>query len=104
MRLRTQPPRVTTAAGRIKPSPKTADRDLTQGHWRALVAEIIGERGRVCEGCGRRGCYLEADHVVERRDGGALLDKRNVVLLCAKCHGKKTMAARARRMGVGVSP
>src|SRR5262245_20442853 len=54
--------------------------------WKKLLGEIIAERGRRCQdvncrtphrGAGRR---IYGDHVIELRDGGAPLDKRNVLL------------------------
>jgi 5-methylcytosine-specific restriction endonuclease McrA len=38
-----------------------------------------------------------ADHIVERKDGGADLDPNNIELLCHAHHQKKTALARARR-------
>jgi len=72
--------------------------------WKALLAEIIRERGRRCEGagCGREGCRLFGDHIIEIRDGGPKLEKRNVRLLCGSCHGLKTAAERRRRAGLQV--
>lgn len=77
--------------------------------WRKLMAEILRERGRVCEdphhnynrthrlknalpdpaSLGR----IYGDHIVELADGGAPFDKSNVLLRCAVCHGRKTAAA-----------
>ena len=33
---------------------------------------------------------IDADHIVELQDGGAKLDRSNVMLRCRSCHGKKT--------------
>jgi hypothetical protein len=41
---------------------------------------------------------LHADHIIERRDGGALLDIRNGLCRCVSCHVRKTNAERARRL------
>ncbi len=38
------------------------------------------------------------DHVRELKDGGALLDPRNVLLRCGSCHTIKSNAERAKRM------
>jgi 5-methylcytosine-specific restriction endonuclease McrA len=83
---------------RLQTPPKPYDDFLNSPAWRALVAEIIGERGRKCEHCAREGVRLFGDHITERQDGGALLDKRNVQLLCGSCHSTKTARARAERM------
>ncbi len=84
----------------VKPAPKKADPFYLTPEWRALMKEIIAERGARCEeiGCGRTNTRMFGDHLVEVRDGGALLDKRNVKLLCGSCHTKKTAVARATRM------
>jgi 5-methylcytosine-specific restriction enzyme A len=85
-------------------APKKAASIYLSREWRALLAAIIAERGRRCEdpGCevpgGRTGCLIYGDHIVELRDGGAALDRRNVMLRCGLCHGRKTAAERARRM------
>lgn len=68
-------------------------------------------RGQRCEACGKtrdddgRSVRLIADHIVERRDGGADFDPANIQLLCIRlnadgqggCHNRKTTVARHRR-------
>ncbi len=81
-----------------KPAPKRADQFYLSPAWRALMGEIISERGRRCEECKRTNTRIFGDHIVELQDGGALLDKRNIKCLCGSCHTKKTAAARAARM------
>jgi hypothetical protein len=85
--------------------PKTAD-DLYQRPehrvWRAKVLERAGWR---CEAVdASRRCAkaapahrLFADHIVEVRDGGALLDLANGQCLCGSHHTAKTATARAIR-------
>jgi 5-methylcytosine-specific restriction enzyme A len=69
------------------------------------MKQIIKERGRFCEDPHhdphkpRQGIRLVGDHIHEVRDGGALLDKHNVMLRCFSCHGRKTAEERARRQG-----
>ncbi len=81
---------------------KVGDPFYASKPWRALMAELFRERGYRCEdptckgGAPSRKIY--GDHIVELRDGGAPLDKRNVLLRCASCHGRKTAAERAKRM------
>lgn len=88
----------------VKPPPKTADSFYLSPEWRALMAEIIRERGRCCEDpehdtrYPRAGIRVYGDHTHELRDGGAPLDKRNVLLRCARCHGRKTAAAKRARL------
>jgi 5-methylcytosine-specific restriction endonuclease McrA len=86
------------------PAAKTTDPFYLSPEWRALVAEIIRERGARCEDptCrfpGRTGVRVFGDHIVELKDGGAPLDKTNVMLRCGSCHTRKTNVERARRMG-----
>jgi 5-methylcytosine-specific restriction enzyme A len=100
-RLASLQPRVAVADLRVvKPAPKQADSFYLSPEWRALVAEIKDERGDRCEepGCGRTHCRIFGDHIKELRDGGAPLDKANVMLRCGSCHGKKTAAARRARL------
>lgn len=82
---------------RIKPAAKTADPELLTPDWRAMRERVCREAGGRCQtpGCGRPGRY--ADHIVERRDGGAVFDRSNLMWVCAPCHGRKTAAERARR-------
>lgn len=83
-----------------KEPPKRADGFYTSLEWRALMKEIKAERPNCCERCGRTGTRLFGDHVVELKDGGAPLDKRNVQLLCGSCHTAKTAQERAKRNAV----
>jgi 5-methylcytosine-specific restriction endonuclease McrA len=94
--LRSPPPLLTTP-------PKIADRFYLTKEWRDLVASIKRERGAYCEAvlpsgqvC-RSGFRIIGDHIHERRDGGADLDRTNVQLLCFPCHQAKTAAARKAR-------
>jgi 5-methylcytosine-specific restriction endonuclease McrA len=82
----------------VKPKPKTADGFYLTPEWRDLMKRIIAKRGRRCEECGRTGTRIFGDHIVEIKDGGAMLDEINVKCLCGSCHTTKTLAARAARM------
>jgi 5-methylcytosine-specific restriction enzyme A len=94
------------------PAPKRADLELlTPEHraWRKLVITRAGGRcewiedGRRCKRCEADGVTLFADHKIERRDGGAMLDDpHNGMALCGKHHTEKTVRARARRQGMAV--
>lgn len=85
--------------------PKRADPFYLSPAWRGFSTAIKRQRGYRCEGAGHEGDpdmtmtprALIADHIVERRDGGADLDPLNIQLLCAACHARKTAAARAAR-------
>lgn len=71
--------------------------------WKALMRHLIKVRGRRCEDPGHdraqpiEGVRIYGDHIVEIKDGGGLLDPCNIMLRCAKCHGRKTAAARGDR-------
>jgi len=80
---------------------------LTADHraWRQAVLKRAGYRCEVIENgmrCNRRApaSKLIADHVKERRDGGALLDLRNGMCVCMPHHIAKTRQVRAQRYGV----
>jgi 5-methylcytosine-specific restriction protein A len=86
-----------------KPAVKTANPFYRASEWRALVAQIILERGAKCEdpSCrfpSRAGIRLFGDHIIELADGGAPLDKANVMLRCGSCHTRKTNVERAKRV------
>ncbi|MCK1536864.1 MULTISPECIES: HNH endonuclease signature motif containing protein [unclassified Bradyrhizobium] len=88
---------------RIAVRPKEALPFYLSPEWKALMRQIIKARGRRCEDTKhdvakpRDGVRLYGDHIVELADGGAKLDPRNVMLLCATCHGRKTAETRAAR-------
>jgi hypothetical protein len=86
-----------------KPAVKVTNPFYLSSEWRVLVAEVILERGARCEdpSCrfpNRAGIRLFGDHIIELVDGGAPLDKANVMLRCGSCHTRKTNVERAKRM------
>lgn len=97
-RLQGLKPRLGGLAMKLPPAPKLAEPFYQSKAWRSLVARIKRQRGNRCErpGCGSTERVI-ADHIVERKDGGADLDETNIELLCAAHHNAKTAAARARR-------
>lgn len=100
-RLRTLGPMVVPVDGRTTlPPPKERDAELGTPAHRAWSLEVRRRAGWKCEDCGATGVRLHADHVVERQDGGALLDPANGRALCTACHTRKTAAARAARHGL----
>lgn len=48
--------------------------------------------GTLTDITGKRGAHL--DHFIAREAGGALLDRRNVVVMCEQCHASKTAMER----------
>ena len=98
MKLRCAPPRVKAAeTRRVLPPLKVALPFYSTPEWKALMRQIIAERGRRCQDCGREGCRVFGDHIQELSDGGAALDPENVRLKCGSCHTAKTMQARKER-------
>lgn len=94
---------------KLQPSVKKALPFYQSVPWKTLMAEIIRRRGRTCEdpthdpSTPRTGTRIYGDHIVELRDGGAPLDERNILLRCARCHGRKTSEARTARL-IGSPP
>jgi len=89
----------TTAVGR---SGKVADSFYVSAEWKAFRNQLIKERGWRCEDpkCETprsRWKQIYGDHVIEIVDGGAKLDRNNVLLRCAICHARKTKEAKAKR-------
>jgi 5-methylcytosine-specific restriction protein A len=96
--IRTLKPRIAVADLRaVKPPAKEADAELLTPQHRAFRAAVLKRAGYRCESCGRSGCRLFADHIIERADGGALHDLANGRCLCGSCHTRKTIEQRARR-------
>ncbi len=102
-RLKTIGSRVASVAPRTAPPQKVADPFYLSAEWRQFARAVKQARGYVCENpdC-RRDCSnaprgLIADHVEERRDGGADFEIANVMLLCIACHNSKTAIERTKR-------
>lgn len=97
-RLTAVPSRLGMLPSRVTFAPKVAEAFYYSPPWRALVARLKRQRGARCQrpGCGSAKRII-ADHIIERKDGGADLDPANIELLCHACHQVKTAAARARR-------
>ena len=100
VRLVGAPGRLASAPRKLPPAPKVTLPFYRTPEWKGLMARVIAKRGRRCEDCGRSGCRVFGDHVVELKDGGAALDERNVRLRCGSCHGLKTGAAQRQRAGL----
>ena len=104
-RLRTLPPRIGSLDTAIARTPKKlADAELlTPEHraWRQAVMQRAGWRCEAVEAghrcINRHPKRMFADHVVERKDGGAALDPGNGQCLCGTHHALKTQRVRAER-------
>ena len=91
-------PRVETADLRkVLPPVKTAEPFYSSAAWIALRDRTRVESGNRCQHCGRTNTRIFVDHVIEIKDGGAPLDRRNTQALCGACHTLKTNKARASR-------
>jgi 5-methylcytosine-specific restriction enzyme A len=71
--------------------------------WRAQVVAKAGGRCEAMDGVHR--CTntrpdhrMYADHIVELRDGGSVLDLNNGQCLCHTHHERKTIAERVKRL------
>lgn len=96
-RLSNLGPALAPPPSRVSLPPKVADPFYHSPEWLALLDEIYRERGRCCEDCGATRVRLFGDHIVEIKDGGARLDKRNVRIRCGRCHARKTAMVRGQR-------
>lgn len=98
-----------SSASRLAPldetrSTKRAASFYLSPEWRAFRDQLIKERGWRCEDpkCETpRGPWKQiyGDHIHEIADGGAKLDRLNVMLRCGACHGRKTRDEKAKRAG-----
>lgn len=91
----------------VLPPPKTADAELlTPEHkaWRLAVCRRAHwrcewvEQGLRCRRSAANGDRMIADHIVERDDGGALLDLNNGQCLCTSHNTLKGNRARSTRV------
>lgn len=114
-RLHHLAPRLSAMPPRLAMPLKILDNFYTSPAWRKFIAQVIAERGRRCENCGRtydddgHQVRLIGDHIRERSDGGADFDRTNIRLLCTRlaadgtggCANRKTAEARKQRMQRG---
>ena len=105
-RLKALGPRIGTLdTRRVQPAARQIDRELLTSQYRTWRREVMRRAGNRCqwvEGgvrCGRAAPAhrLFADHIVERKDGGALFDPSNGQCLCGRHHTLKTAAERTKR-------
>ena len=103
-KLRMIAPRIPTVCNPLVEtrSTKRTASFYVSAEWKAFRNMLVTERGWRCEDpkCTTpRGPWRQiyGDHVIELRDGGAPLDRRNVLLRCGLCHGRKTRDVKAKR-------
>jgi 5-methylcytosine-specific restriction protein A len=102
-RLKALPSRAASLAARVTRPEKVVDPFYESAEWRQFIRAVKEQRGYRCEvvECGKdcrdnpRG--LIGDHIIERKDGGADFDLRNIMLMCTGCHNRKTGRERSRR-------
>lgn len=66
--------------------------------WLKARRRILAEHP-LCAECQRQGrvtLAVDVHHIVDIRNGGALLDADNLECLCHSCHSKKTIADSGR--------
>lgn len=74
-----------------------ADPFLTSALWRNFRQWVLIEQP-LCEACLLAGRFTDItgkgaaqlDHLVMRQNGGALVDIKNIAVLCRSCHAKKS--------------
>lgn len=99
MKLKTLAPAIGQLPHAVGLAAKFVDPFYQSRPWRQLVGVLKRQRGW-CVVCGS-GHRLIADHIIERRDGGADLDPANIQFLCRAHHNEKTARARAKRIRTG---
>jgi 5-methylcytosine-specific restriction enzyme A len=106
-KLRTLSPLVRTLDTRTtRPPPKQKDLVYTTPEFLLWRKQVMARAGGRCEAvdnghrCSntRPDHRLYADHIVELRDGGSVLDLNNGQCLCHIHHQRKTIAARIERL------
>ncbi len=102
-RLSSAPALIATVKAGLRPPVKLADPFYESRDWRRFASAIKRHRGYVCEDCGKDCAEypftLKADHIIERKDGGADFDPLNIRLRCQACDNAKTARAKAERWG-----
>ena len=103
-KIRAAKPRIATKAQRLRPPAKVAASIYATAQYRDWRAAVIRRSGGYCQDplCADplRSTRLFADHITELRDGGEPFDLANGMVRCGACHQRKTLAERARRMGL----
>jgi 5-methylcytosine-specific restriction enzyme A len=104
-RIKCAPPRIATRdTRRVLPPPKIRASIYGTAEFAEWRAAVIRRSGGFCQdpACANplRRCRLYADHPKELRDGGEPFNLANGMARCGSCHQRKTLAERAKRMGL----
>lgn len=67
--------------------------------WPALRLAVLHAAAYRCHWCG--GLANEADHLVALAEGGAPLDRRNLVASCKRCNMERGRHVQSKRARVG---
>ncbi len=68
--------------------------------WRRL-REYVRHRNPLCAECLKHGIITQGvivDHIVPISDGGAMMDIKNLQVLCSACHNKKHGEGRSKSL------
>jgi 5-methylcytosine-specific restriction endonuclease McrA len=81
---------------------KGFDAFMSSPAWKRFRAQVAAERGERCQDkehddTKSRTANVELDHIVELADGGAALDRSNVMFRCHSCHVRKTIREKSDR-------
>jgi hypothetical protein len=90
---------------KVQPPAKRADPFYASPEHVAWRTDVIAAARGLCQDDQHQGANpprgrLFADHIKERKDGGAPFDRANGMARCGSCHTRKTMATRATRLGL----
>ena len=106
-KLKSLPPLVrTTNTSTVPLPPKVKDVVYTTPQYRVWRAQVVARAGGRCEAvdhghrCSRAGpdYSMYADHIIEIRDGGSVLDINNGQCLCYSHHSIKTFEVNKKRL------
>lgn len=95
--LRTAPPPPKQADSHyLDPAHRAWANDVCErDRWRCQWIEADDQQ---CQASRDRGDVMVADHIIEIKDGGARLDRRNGQCLCTRHNTIKGLQARAKRL------
>lgn len=102
VRMTCLPSKLKVLGPKVRSPAKQTDPHYGSQAHKDWVKEVFKRSGGRCQwpGCTRSASEsrMFADHIVERKDGGADLDPQNGWLLCGTHHTSKTAAERKKRL------